>query len=660
MASLDEIRKTITVLDSELLNLLAKRKHIAIEVAKSKKENPRPVRDQIREQELLVRLINQGNKLGLDSHYVTQIYHTILEDSVRSQQAYLQKLVNPAAQVPTVRIAFVGNSGSDSSLASQKYFTRYGNELVELGCTNYSDVVQQVESGQADYGVLPIENTSSGSINEVFDLLQHTSLFIVGEQNLKIEHSILAAPGTELSQIDTLYGHPQVFEQCSHYLNKQENITLTFCDSTANAMETAANFNSAKVAALGCPDTSKAFGLQALRKDITNQKENYSRFIIVARKAIDVALQVPAKTSIVIATGQTAGALVEALMVLRDKNIPMTKLESRPMLGNPWEESFYIDLAANLNSPALQDALAKLRSLTRYVKILGCYPSAEVAPTLVPVAEMAKAKSVSEKKPHLNGLSEKANATSASKINVRNIEIGGPNFVTIAGPRAVETPALALECAKQIKEFGGEVIFGGAFNQETSSAGSWGAKYQGLTDLVNAAEHYKLPTLAEVSQTNQVQKVAEQADLMFIRGEQMFQLELLQAVGKVNKPVVLSRHPKASIQQWLDAAHMIQQQGNQQVVLCESGIHTPDQGVTLDLTALTGLKTKTELPVLINLSYVLTQPEILAPLVQTAQTLGANGVIIETHPAPEHAQGSGPKQTSLSQFTSLMSQLFSR
>ena len=180
MATLDEIRQDITQLDQELLALLAKRKTLSIEVARAKQANPRPIRDTQREQDLLVALIQKGRALGLDAQYITRIYHTIIEDSVLSQQAYLQSLLNPEQQEPMTSVAYLGPRGSYSSLAARKYLARYKDQVIEVNCQNFREVLDAVESGRAAFGVLPIENTSSGSINEVYDVMQHTSLSIVG------------------------------------------------------------------------------------------------------------------------------------------------------------------------------------------------------------------------------------------------------------------------------------------------------------------------------------------------------------------------------------------------------------------------------------------------------------------------------------------------
>jgi len=381
---LNEIRKEITQLDQKLLELFSQRRALTLNVAKSKAHQVRPVRDQQREQELLVRLINQGKKLGLDAHYVTSVFQTIIEDSVLNQQAYLQQLANPNIQIPTVSVAFLGDKGSYSYLASHRYFSRRAEKIIESGCQNFSEIMQLVESGHVDYGVLPIENTSSGSINEVYDLLQHTNLSIVGEITQPIEHCLLSAVNTSLDKIKTIYAHGQPFAQCSNFLDKQTDIKIEYCDSTADAMARVLELKDETVAVIGSEEGGQLYQLHALEKSIANQSENHSRFILVARKPVDVAEQIPAKTAIILATGQKPGALVDCLVVLKEKGINMCKLESRPIQGRPWEEMFYLDVEANLKNVSLQEAISQLTVMTNFIKVLGCYPVEHINPTSVP------------------------------------------------------------------------------------------------------------------------------------------------------------------------------------------------------------------------------------------------------------------------------------
>lgn len=383
--SLEEIRLRLNELDDQLLKLLSERRQMSIEVAKSKVQTSKPVRDADREQQLLVKLINNGyQKYDLDAQYITKLFHTIIEDSVLLQQSYLQNLANPElSRKPLARVAFLGSKGSYSHLASREYFSRKNTELIELNCEHFKEVANTVESGHADYGVLPIENTSSGSINEVYDLLQHTTLYIVGELTLPIEHCLVATADLRLEEIKTLYSHPQPHAQCSEFLSKLDGVKLESCASTADAMRKVKEMKRTDVAAIGNASSGKLYGLQPIQGNIANQTENHTRFIVVARKPVEVSAQIPAKTTLIMSTSQEAGSLVETLLVLQRYSINMTKLESRPIMGNPWEEMFYVDLESHLDSEQMQQALNELTKITKHLKVLGCYPSENVKPTQV-------------------------------------------------------------------------------------------------------------------------------------------------------------------------------------------------------------------------------------------------------------------------------------
>ncbi|HIF9383650.1 TPA: prephenate dehydratase [Photobacterium damselae] len=383
--SLDEIRLRVSQIDNQLLELLAQRRQLSLEVAKSKISTAKPVRDKAREHDLLLKLIETGKEKQLDPQYVTQLFHTIIEDSVLYQQAFLQQLINPENTQPSARIAFLGSKGSYSHLASLNYFSRKQTQLLEMSCSSFRDVINEVELGHADYGVLPIENTSSGSINEVYDLLQHTSLSIVGEITQPIEHCLLTAVETQLEAIDTLYSHPQPHQQCSEFVHQLGEIKQEYCSSTADAMKIVAELSQPNIAAIGNATSGEMYGLYSLTEHIANQEQNFTRFIVVARKAIDVTPLIPAKTTFIMSTGQSAGSLVECLLILKNHNINMAKLESRPVMGNPWEEMFYVDVEENIKSEVMQQAMEELSLVTRFIKVLGCYATENVKPTEVTI-----------------------------------------------------------------------------------------------------------------------------------------------------------------------------------------------------------------------------------------------------------------------------------
>lgn len=388
-AVLENLRKEITAADKSLLELLVQRQALTNKVAETKIAAQIPVRDVKREESLLIELIQKAAPIGLTPQYVTKLFHVIIEESVLNQQKLLAQHANPSIRSEHYKVAFLGNKGSYSYLATQKYFSRRGT-IDEIGCASFKQIIETVESGAADYAVLPIENTSSGSINEVYDQLQHTHLSIVGELTHPVKHALLVATDTDLSQIKTLYAHPQVFAQCSHFIESLQDVELKTCEASSQAMSKVQMKSSPTVAAIGSEAGGKLHELVAIKDNLANQKENHSRFIVVSAQPEIVPLEVPAKTTLIMSTIQKPGALVDALLILKANNINMTKLESRPINGNPWEEMFYIDVEGNLQDGPLQTALDELKATTRFLKVLGCYPSEEILPTKVPMVDSLK------------------------------------------------------------------------------------------------------------------------------------------------------------------------------------------------------------------------------------------------------------------------------
>ncbi|GAA3538429.1 hypothetical protein GCM10022394_17590 [Zobellella aerophila] len=629
---LDEIRTQISRLDQELLTLLAKRKALSLDVARSKLENPKPIRDQEREQTLLVALINQGRQLGLDAHYVTQIYHTIIEDSVLSQQALLQSLLNPQDSTPAISVAFLGLRGSYSNLAARKYLSRFQANLIEHNCETFQQIIDTVESGQAQYGVLPIENTSSGAINDVFDLMQHTSLSIVGELTQPIEHCLLVAVDTDVSRLKTLYTHPQVYQQCSQYLKTLPEVKVEFCAASSNAMELVAGLQRPDVGAMGSADGGELHGLRPLVQGLANQKQNMTRFIVVARKPIEVAEQIPAKTTFIMSTGQQSGALVEALLVLRNHDINMTKLESRPIIGNPWEEMFYVDVIANVNGEAMQSALKELGRITRFIKVLGCYPSAEISPTQIP------SKALSQRHQHspVDDEGQQARHSRSYKATTTQLQLGrfylgGDEPMILAELSRWPGKTPLMEVARQVKEAGGQVLAAPCFDN-----GDPEQNMDCLRQLRQVADQFDLAIMTWISQPETLNRAAESADALLIRAQDAHNAELLTAAGRCTRPVLLEQPSGTDIDAWLAGAEQILAEGNQQVALLDRQ--------QLALPRLLTLQQATHLP----LVAVLQADSLLPAMANALKGAGVQGFCL---PLTAGMEGEQPDWQALQQLT---------
>lgn len=557
------------------------------------------------------------------------MYQSIIEDSVLNQQAYLQGRANPDLQKQQYCVAYLGARGSYSYLAANRYCDRRQINMQDLGCSSFDEIVHAVESGHADYGFLPIENTSSGSINEVYDVLQHTSLAIVGETTIEVGHCLLAKPGSRLADITTVYAHPQPISQCSRFLAQYPNFKLEYCSSSAEAMDKVMQADNGSVAAIGSAEGGALYQLEAVAKDLANQKINQSRFIVVARKAIAVPEQLLAKTTLIMATGQKPGALVEALLVLKAHDLNMSKLESRPIPGTPWEEMFYLDLEANLANDAMQSALKELERITRFIKVLGCYPCETVDPTQLSNSQLMIEPNTSREqqvKPASSVSAQarysKAYKQSATQIISGQLQIGEQQFGAIAQLSLPQSPELYSQKAKQIKEAGFQGVVVEGLSRQSDVT-------RNLASLKRALDQFGLEAIIAIEQESELKLATEFAALIMITGKLMVNESLLKQVGSLHIPVILERNTMASTEEFLNAADLILSQGNQQLVLCESGVRTfnDDAMPALDLSALVSIKTLSHLPVMVNPCYATPTAQVGAVAVAAKQLL-ADGVIL--------------------------------
>ncbi|ACL30746.1 chorismate mutase [Buchnera aphidicola] len=372
-------RDEINNIDKKIVKLLAERKNLVFKIAQSKIENNQAIRDIEREKKMLQKLIFLGKKYNLKSEYITQLFQLIIEESVATQKKLLKKFCNHNKLIPA-NFSFLGPKGSYSHIAAYKYADLNFQKCITNECSTFEEVVLSVENNQSDYAVLPIENTCSGSINEVFDILKKTNLFIIGEINIFINHNLLTLKKIELNKIKTIYSHPQPFQQCSDFIKKFPKWKIKYTKSTADAMKKIKKYNDVTNAALGSEIGSKIYGLEILMKNLANKENNITRFILLNRNPKKISKNIPTTTTLIFTTGQEAGSLSKVLSILQEKKLIMKKLTSQKIYKNPWEEMFYIDIQVNLSSTLMQDALEKIKKITRFIKILGCYPSEKITP----------------------------------------------------------------------------------------------------------------------------------------------------------------------------------------------------------------------------------------------------------------------------------------
>lgn len=672
---MNDLRDLINALDEELIALLVKRRGLSMEVVKRKDREGYPLRDTTREKELLQKLIKSGKKAGLEPTFVTRIFHEIIDDSVRLQQSYLHRLGEKGGESGgSIRVAIQGIEGSFSSLAAARFFANRGVDIGFISKMTFEEVVKAVEDQEADYAMLPVENTTSGNINDVYDALVKSSVAIIGEEKLRVKQNLIGIANVDPLTIEKIFSHPQAAAQCSKFLETMPNAKIEEVSDTALSVQKVRDSGNLEYAAIASEQAASTFGMTVIREDIANNKENFTRFVIASKKPVSVDLRIPAKTSVVLSTAQKPGALVEALMVFNKFGVNMTKIQSRPVAGNPWEEMFYIDFEGNIEDDKVNLMIDELGKNTRYFKVFGSYPANDIEKTSVkndlpqhiendePAVEMIpeiKPPAKVKKKSSPYRLAGRDYKSEDTVIKVKDVLIGGDNFVVIGGPCSVESETQIFECARELKQTNAHILRGGCFKPRTNPYAFMGLGYDGLKFLTDAGKFYDLPVITEVLSINQVEEVAKYSDILQIGARNMQNFSLLIEVGKTHRPVLLKRGLMSSIEELLSAAEYILAQGNRQVILCERGIRTFETATrnTLDLSAIPVLKELTHLPVIVDPSHAVGHRDKVIPLAKAAKVVGAHGVMVEFHPDPDKALSDAQQSMSFSQFDEMMAEL---
>jgi 3-deoxy-7-phosphoheptulonate synthase len=287
--------------------------------------------------------------------------------------AYLEKAsaVRPVASVRNggLRRAVVAG---DPHAFSHKAATQYFGSGVQIDpVLSFRAVFEEVKSAAADFGVLPVENSLTGSIHENFDLLLEYDVKIIGEITLRIVHSLIVHPGTALEDIRRVISHPQVFSQCREFLEREKSWELVAARDTATAVRRVKEAGDRSEAAIASKEAAELHGLTVLKEAIETNPRNYTRFVVIA---VQRRAEGPKKkSSLIYSTANKPGALYETLRLFAAAGINLVKLESRPIHGKPWEYMFYVDVEADVEAPELAELMAELTSKTEFLKILGSY-----------------------------------------------------------------------------------------------------------------------------------------------------------------------------------------------------------------------------------------------------------------------------------------------
>ena len=373
---LSEIRTKIDAVDDQLLELFLERMALSEEVAAYKNEHHLPILNKAREREILAKV---AQRAGDKERYAYHLYSTLFE-LARSRQAELISAPTKVARrveaalaagseifPQTGMVACQGVEGANSQVACDRLLPRGNIVYVK----SFGAVVSAVESGLCKFGVLPIENSSNGSVRAVYQLLQEHDLSVVRSTRLCIRHELLALPGTRLEDITEIYSHEQAIGQCSKFLGGLKDVKVIPCGNTAAAAKLVAESGNPHAAAISSHPCAALYGLECVNGSIQDSDNNYTRFICVTKDPVIYAGA--NKISLIIALDNKPGALYEVLSKLAALDIDMTKLESCPVAGSDFEFVFFLELEASVKDPSVRACLEEMERSCAQFQFLGGY-----------------------------------------------------------------------------------------------------------------------------------------------------------------------------------------------------------------------------------------------------------------------------------------------
>lgn len=375
---LQELRSKIDEIDAQLTKLFEARMDVAAEIGAWKRENHMPVLDTARERDKLNAIAAESRE---DMQTYTQMLYSMIFELSRSHQSDLirqksslreqaERAIEETPRLfPTSPIiACQGTEGAYSQIAGERMF----KSPKIMYFKSFDSVFSAIESGFCQYGILPIENSSAGSVKKVYDLMLRHNFYVVRSCRLKIDHNLLAAPGVKKEDIREIFSHQQALDQCAGYLEQfGPDVKITRCENTAMAAEAVAKSERRDIAAIASYDCASLYGLKCLESDIQDRGNNYTRFICISKK-----LEIypgANRTTVMMTLPHRPGSLCRALSRFYSLGINITKLESRPLPERDFQFMFYFDLETSVYSGEFGRMIDDLDSISEEFRYLGSY-----------------------------------------------------------------------------------------------------------------------------------------------------------------------------------------------------------------------------------------------------------------------------------------------
>ena len=382
MSELDTLRGAIDEVDRQIVTLFERRMEITQSVGEYKKRVGMPVLDPKRERDVLQKKIDWLHNPELKTD-VTTLYETIMALSRKKQRQlvhegtefpsfarFAEALRNRREPIPNPRIVYQGEAGAFSEMAAISFF---GEDANTRGLYQFEDPFRALHNGEADYAVLPIENSSTGAVRQVYDLLAQYECYIVGETTVRVRHCLMALPGTKLEDIKTVYSHEQGLFQCEQFLNQHPQWHQVAQVDTAGSAKMVAEKQDHTRAAICSARAAEIYGLEILAADVNSNSRNTTRFVVISprmelREGRD-------KVCISFTTPHSSGSLHEVLTIFAVHGLNLVRLESRPIPERSWEYMFFTEFTGNLLEPEMDAVMHELTQTAEDLRVFGNFKS---------------------------------------------------------------------------------------------------------------------------------------------------------------------------------------------------------------------------------------------------------------------------------------------
>ncbi|WP_343188088.1 prephenate dehydratase domain-containing protein [Buchnera aphidicola (Ceratoglyphina bambusae)] len=360
-----KVRKNINIIDKKIINLLYKRKKKSEKIAKIKIYLKKKIKDKNREKEILKKINKKSKKYNLSKKYIKKIFKTIIQNSVKAQKKIFKKNI-------TEKIAFLGPIGSYSYYAYKKYAKKHVYKSKKLKYDNFKKVINSVENNESNLAILPLENINTGKILEIYKLLEKSNLFIIKNIFLKIEHCLLSIKKIKINKIKFIYTHIQAFLQCKNFIEKFCRAKIFFSKSTSEAIKKVIKKKNKNTVAIGSKKNKKLFNLKILKKNISNKKKNFTKFVVLNK----ITKNIKYKNNYIVLITFTYNENFSQHNIFRifyKNNIKIKSINFHKSNIKKNHYVYFIEIICKKNKSKIKKTLKKIYSITKNIKILGNY-----------------------------------------------------------------------------------------------------------------------------------------------------------------------------------------------------------------------------------------------------------------------------------------------